>query len=126
MGRIVFVMSNNKTGENKKYYHKLIRHYEDGMCVFQLKENLTKLLSFGPYILTNSRSMILNNFSNLYGNRVLCVLDYDTFFESLKGNLVYIGCNENVDYDSDDLESECCADMPELEPNTQETREEVD
>ena len=125
MGRIVFVIINEMTGENKHYYHKLVRHYEDNISVNQLKENLTKILKCDLFILTNSRSMILSNFGTLYGNKVLCLLDYNLYYDSLKNNLVYVGCNDNIDYDSDDLESECCADMPDLEDIPDESSQEV-
>ena len=114
MGRIVFVIINEMTGENKHYYHKLVRHYEDNILVSELNRNLTNILKCNLFILTNSRSMILSNFGTLYGNKVLCILQ-EWMFNSLKNNLVYVGCNDNIDYDSDDLESECCADMPDLE-----------
>jgi hypothetical protein len=124
MGRIVFVIINEMTGENKHYYHKLVRHYEDNILVSELNRNLTNILKCNLFILTNSRSMILSNFGTLYGNKVLCILQ-EWMFNSLKNNLVYVGCNDNIDYDSDDLESECCADMPDLEDIHGESSQEV-
>ena len=124
MGRIVFVIINEMTGENKHYYHKLVRHYEDNILVSELNRNLTNILKCNLFILTNSRSMILSNFGTLYGNKVLCILQ-EWMFNSLKNNLVYVGCNNNIDYDSDDLESECCADMPDLEDIPDESSQEV-
>ena len=114
MGRIVFVFNNNETGQNKHYYHNLLRHYEDNMSASQLKEHLSVFLETFEFILTNENSMVLDNHRTLYGNKVFCILNYDTFYKKFENNLIYIGDNNIIDYDSDDLQSEICADMPGL------------
>jgi len=117
MGRIVFVFNNSKTGENNHYYHKLVRHYEDGMTPLELREKLSPFLYTSSFLFTNEHRMILKDDIKLYGNKVFCILRYDLFYEMLEKNLIYIGCNGIVDYDSDDLQSEICADIPDLTAN---------
>ena len=58
--------------------------------------------------------MVLDNHRTLYGNKVFCILNYDSFYKTFENNLIYIGDNNIIDYDSDDLQSEICADMPGL------------
>jgi hypothetical protein len=117
MGRIVFVFNNSKTGENNHYYHKLLRHYEDGMIPVELHDKLSVVLCVSSFIFTNEHRMILKDDIKLYGNKVFCILRHDLFYEMLEKNLIYIGCNGIVDYDSDDLQSEICADIPDLTAN---------
>ena len=126
MGRITLIFNNNKTGQNKYYYHKLLRHYEDNMAVSQLKEHLGMFLQMAAFILTNEHSMVLDNHGTLYGNKVFCILDYDIFYKRYENNLIYIGDNNIIDYDSDDLQSEICADMPGLVGETGEEAELLD
>ena len=114
MGRIVFVFNNNETGQNKHYYHKLLRHYEDNMSTSQLKDHLSMFLQTFEFILTNEHFMVLDNHRCLYGNKVFCILCHDSFYKKFENNMIYIGENNIIDYDSDDLESELCADMPSL------------
>ena len=114
MGRIVFVFNNSKTGKNNHYYHKLVRHYEDNMAASQLKQHLGMFLQTSEFILTNEHSMVLDNHRTLYGNKVFCILCHDSFYKKFEHNLICIGVNGIIDYDSDDLESELCADMPDL------------
>ena len=114
MGRIVFVFNNSKTGENNHYYHKLLRHYEDNMAASQLKDHLGMFLQTSAFILTNEHSMVLDNHRTLYGNKVFCILNHDSFYKNFEHNLICIGVNGIVDYDSDDIQSEICADMPSL------------
>jgi hypothetical protein len=123
MGRIVFVFNNSKTGKNNHYYHKLVRHYEDNMAASQLKDHLGMFLQTSAFILTNEHSMVLDNHRTLYGNKVFCILNHDLFYEMLEKNLIYIGCNGIVDYDSDDLQSEICADIPDLTANLESEEE---
>ena len=126
MGRITFVFNNNETGQNKHYYHKLVRHYEDNMAASQLKQHLGMFLQTSEFILTNEHSMVLDNHRTLYGNKVFCILNYDSFYKTFENNLIYIGTNNIIDYDSDDLQSEICADMPGLVGETEQEADLLD